>query len=785
MGLTTDLLQNPEELGEHLAVRTWGYTERFRIFCANTSLLGQVAAALLYGEDQESPYLLHTTLLRLVEGLEQERQAKIWLQAARHAASSVRARGFKPGVPWGSGASTRDRLPNPTDPHLVLRAGEGGWRVFAELPDLSTLSGRLPHIYEELRTKRARVEGADQTMLARGRLTAPGQEVRLIRWPSSDVPFIELENGESTVNTLIRDQVGITRGSIWLFKRRSPGSAVEIKSRLVHPGGTYYVVHDGTWNSPDVPWVESMSLDVTDANGVKVTVPERVRENESAALVAVGLTVVSDVAVRPVGVVARAWDGDGAVEWLAGEPGFVGIHAQQAPTGCTLTLGGERYTLDWPDGELELFLALDDMPVGLHKLRVSLTGSQQQALVEGSLLVTICDPQARPETAEAGEGIRLLASPARPTMSELWEPGAIMIAGPDGLRVDLGLVLRSEKGDELASIRQQISLPLLDSDWVGVAEKVRGDDKFIRHFDQAEAVELTVSRAGVGYASLTADRGFQPLRWQVIRHREGKLAHLIDRTDSESTRVELYRVESPLVATACEVGIDVVAPVTGGLLRAIAGDGVDAVATVLLPTQPNELLGTHVTPEIQTSSKTPTEVMKLITAYQRWAEADLPGDVFVQFQRERVLEAITRALVSLVCGGRWESVERSVVHTDDPLDVIDDMQKAVGEADEQKKLARTVGLNLHAWLDPASLLTGFAEAIDGTIRSKGITERPSASRFLLTLAGRSGQIMQWPIAERDFLLQQVLNSPVLLRAARFAVLGTRALNKAEEAQRGF
>ena len=785
MGLTTELLQNPEELGEHLAARTWGYTERFRIFCANTSLLGQVAAALLYGEDQESPYLLHATLLRLVEGLEQESQAKIWLQAARRAASSVRARGFQPEVPRSSGASTKGRLPNPTDPQLALRAGEDGWRVFAELPDLTTLSERLPHIYEDLRTKRARVEGADQTILARGRLTAPGQEVRLTRWPSPDVPFIELEDGGLTINTLIRDQVQITRGAIWLFKRRSPGSAVEIKSRLVRPGGTYYVVHDGTWKSPEVSWAEPTSLDITAATAMKLTIPERVSEDESAALVAVGLSIASDVAVRPVGVVACTWDGDGAVEWLAGEPGLVGIHAQQVPTGCILTLGGERYTLDWPDDALELFLALQDMPVGVHELHVSLTGSQQQALIEGSLLITIRDPEAPSETAEAGEGIRMWASPTHPTMSELWEPDAITITGPDGLRADLGLTLRSEKGENLASIRQQISLPLLDSDWIGIAKKVRGEEKFIRYFDQAESVELTVSRAGIGHASLTADRGFQPLRWQVIREREGKRARLIDRTDSESTRVELYHVESPLMAIACEVGADVPAPATGGLLRAITGDGVDAVATILLPTQPNELLKTQVTPEIQAGSKTPTQVIKLMTAYQQWAEADLPGDVFARFQRDKVLDAITRTMVSLVCGVRWESIERSMVHADDPLDVIDDMQKAIGESDDQKKVAHTIGRNLHAWLDPASLLTGFAEVMEVMIRSSGITERPSAPRFLLTLAGRSGQIMHWPVVDRDFLLERVLNSPVLLRAARFAMLGTRALSEAAKVRKGF
>lgn len=60
-GLSTSLLSDPDELGMRLAVRAQGYTERFRIFCQNTALLGQVAAALLSGDDEESPYLVTST----------------------------------------------------------------------------------------------------------------------------------------------------------------------------------------------------------------------------------------------------------------------------------------------------------------------------------------------------------------------------------------------------------------------------------------------------------------------------------------------------------------------------------------------------------------------------------------------------------------------------------------------------------------------------------------------------------------------------------------------------
>lgn len=47
--LTPELLATPAELGRRLAARSGGYTEQFRIFCSNVTLLGSVAAALPVG----------------------------------------------------------------------------------------------------------------------------------------------------------------------------------------------------------------------------------------------------------------------------------------------------------------------------------------------------------------------------------------------------------------------------------------------------------------------------------------------------------------------------------------------------------------------------------------------------------------------------------------------------------------------------------------------------------------------------------------------------------------
>ncbi|WP_315068027.1 hypothetical protein [uncultured Microbacterium sp.] len=785
MGLTTTMLEQPEHLGEYLHARAWSYNERFRIFCSNTSLLGHVAAALLHGEGEQSPYLLSTTLRRLTTSLEQEQQAKEWLRGARHAAGRVRSRGF---LQSGGDIEHRGRrppMPNPTDPGLVLQATEHGRRLYAELPDLSGLARRLPHVFEELRTKRARIVGYERNMAARGSLANPSR-VRLLRLPRADDPaFIELEGSDSQVNALLRDQVQVSTGPTWLFKRRQSGVAVEVKSRLLRPEATYYFLHDGS-HAPDVSWAKAVPVDIDDVVATRLLVPAQIHDRETAALVAVGLSIATNAVIRPVGVAAHHWDGDGTVEWSVGESGLIGIRVEHLPAFCHLTLDGERHSVMWPDGERELFVSLDDLAVGEHHLHVELFDTARESLSEGMLLVRVRDPQVRRDAAELGEGIRVLTSPARPTMNEIWAPGALTILGPDGLLVDLVVSLRSADHREVTKIQQIVELPMRDSDWSGVAAKLRGDDRFAKNFDRAESLELTVGHAGVGHASVIAERGFQPLRWLLTRDHDVTSAHLIDRTDSATTGAELYRFESPLRREPVDLTTDVPAPATGGLLRATVGNADnDVTATILLPAQPSEIRHLWRPPHIPTGAKTREELTRLAQAHQIWARADMPGDALTQNQRLLVLDGITRALTSLAGGRRWSKLEIRLAGAADPLDLCGEMQAAVGDSDEQVKLARTISQSLYSWADPATLLAGFAEAAHGALRSAGLTGHDTAPRFLLTLTGRTGEVMDWPETERRFLLQQVLLSPALVRAARFAIVGTRMFGDGEQERQGF
>lgn len=787
-GLTTDLLHDPPKLGITLAKRTYDYTERFRVFCTNTQLLGQVAAALLSGDDETTPYLVDSTLQRLVEGLSRTQQSRLWLTSARQAASRVRSSGFRGTGGGRNGTGSGRRRPTATDPHLFLRRVATAWTAHAELANLSSLNDRLPDLYDELRDKRALVDGGARP-IPRSATLYSGQEVTFARWPRPERPFLQLERGSDAVNRLIADQCIITTGPWWLFRRQGTGLAIEVKGKTIRPGHHYILVGLSEHAPPEVDWAHDVALQVQGARAAALDVPKRLSDRDEEEILAAGLSLLSGIAIRPVGVVASAWDGEGAAEWLAGETALLGIRSQLAAARCLVTVDGQPYFLDWPSGDTELLMSLDGLAVGTHDVQVSLLGVEDRQLASGTLEVTIRDPHVRPEGATAGEGIRMLATPARPFMTELWDERAtIAVEGPEGASAELVVTLLDEDDRPLASLRRTITLPVATEDgWTDIARGIRSDDRFKAHYDGAEACVVAVDRDGIGFASLHCERPFQPLRWRLTGQHDGStVASLTDGTDGTETRADFFAVEDPMNAVPLTIGERFAAPSRGGLLVATAAE---AKSAVILPTQPNRLLGSHLArPSVAVGTPSPRELLRFIRGHHLWTTADLPADAFAVKQQRDAQDAIARGIALGVGGGHWAQLERKLERTREPadhLDYLDEMQQCVGISEPHRALAKEIAFNLYRWLGPETLLPGFAEVIQSTLVASGITGRPTAARFLLTLAGRPGYCLEWEERELNALLERVVSSPVLYRAARFAVLGTRALNDADGLDRSF
>lgn len=775
------LLDDPEALGVRLHSWSRHYTDRLEKFCQNSALVGHVAVALLLsGEDEESPYIERRILERLVESINSERQSRRWLQDARRSATTVRTRHFRPpGESGGHGTPTK-RLPAATDPKLQLRRERGIWKAYAVLPDLKPLQYTLPSVYDELRKSRAIIAGARQAIPTGGLLfaTAP---VEFSTWPSPVEPFLQIQRAPREVNLLIADQCRITSGPWWVFRRKPGQPAAEVKGKFVRPNARYALVGACELAPPDVVWCNRAEIAVEGVTAYDLDVPAMLSETDARALVAAGISVISDVSIRPVGLVASNWDGEGAVEWLAGEPGLIAIHAEHSPAKARLTINGTPYYIEWPTGETELFLSLDGLAVGTHEIVVSLgdpDGDGRKA--GGTLVATIRDRQFLPQGASSGEGIRLRTVPAQPSLPELWDGHAVVeVDGPQGTSAELKITLRDGNGGELGSYRRALELPVTGDDWSRLFGRLRQQPELARHYDAADVADVAVSRAGMGFASLSCERGFRGLRWVVsARHREGGYAaRLVDRTDGAPVTVEFFSVERPLIATLCEAGQEFVGPARGGLLRATNGE---QCAAQIIPPDPNELLRIGIAqPSVPIGQKSLAEAQKLMRHHRQWKDAELPAHPFGMRERQRVLDALTTALAQTLAPGQWATFEQRIVGLS-PADV--DLNRAralIGDAPAQRAAADAIANNLWQWNSPASLIEGFSQAIAVLAATAGMPDTTKGARFLLQLASSPGELLDWDEDERAQYLRCVLTDPVLVRAARFAVLGT-----VEEVARG-
>jgi hypothetical protein len=775
--LTSELLSNPAELGSRLAARTWHFSSRFQIFAQNTSLLGQVAAALLGEEDADSPFLLESTLNRIVDALSAEHIAKTWLRDTKSIASRVRTQGFRPVAERASGNRSGDplRIPSPAEPDLLLLQVAQGWSLFVNLPDLSTLAERIPTIHEHLSRLRVRVAGSLSAPLAHGRLLFPGQRIRLDEWPDPQAPFLQIEGeGVDVLNRLLSDQCIMSPGPNWLFRVRERGFATEVKGRFVRPGCGYVLLDHSEHNEDEIPsWMSRCALTTSGISASRLSVPDVVTRSDIDFLKSLNLSVVSDIGVRPVGVVPGEWDGQGAAEWLAGEDVLLSISSNREISKCIITVDGAVTLLDWPDDNSELLLGITGLDVDVHKVHVGLIPEDVDDYVaEGSLLVSIRAAHSRPATGTIREGLVIFPTPLIPTLSEVWDGKAnIQILGPSGAQILIQVDLVNRKESTLASHTFRARLPLGMNTWQQlVSREIRGSRQLQDVYDQSESLNVTITCVGVGRCKLRAEREFTALRWVVgYENRRGPYARLINNSDSDSIEIARFTFEHPTEAIDIGDSGDAVRWPEGGLLRArVSG----FESSVILPPRVqdlDDLRRTDLVPQVPNTARTAAHILELIDRSHTWLEASLPADPFGERSRLSVLRALTSSLISSITGTRWSRMESQGLRRDQYS--LGELERLTGEEPYQVELAARIRDHLLQWipLEPESRVQPFIDAVSRSRRSVP-PEEERYGEFLLRLASQPGSLFTWPPSELDSFINRSISKPVLVRASRLLVL---------------
>lgn len=772
--LTPKTLSDPDELGRRLAARAWHASARFQNFAQNTSLLGQVAAALLLGEGEDSPYLLRSTLTRIVEDLYKEREARQWLEDAKFTARRIRTRGFRTSASTQreSSDSSRREFVASTDPDLLVRHGADGWSLYMELPDLVSLSERLPIISEELARLRPQVEGVTRRF-ARGHLLHAGQQVRVNTWPRRNRPLIQLENGSEVVNALLADQCIMSAGHRWLFRVRTTSFGSEVRGKFVRPGHQYVLLSESpcgelpTWASPARAATEGI-------HAYDLDVPSELGEADLASISQIGIGAVMDVEVRPVGFVPAAWDGEGTAEWLDDEEPLIAIRSTRSVSQCIFTLDDVPVLTPWPDGSDEIFIRLSDLSLGTHQLRVSLLPAEADTPVaEGALDVVVRSPHTRPPAGTPREGLMILASPASPTLGELWDGQAgLEILGPRDTRARLTLALADRLTRPLVTRTVTIGLPVDSGRWAELfSQQFRNAEEVHRTYEQAESCGITVTAQSLGSVSVRSERAFAPLRWAFGRDREGPYIYLVDNTDGVQLKVTRFEFSRPADGVPLPVAErERLRWPSGGLVAATAGE---IRAAVILPPRVRTLLDLRAAPpQLPQLTRSTEDVLRLIELADLWATAALPADPFAATRRLFVLREIAHGLATLIGGPRWAASDPRVGAGSIDLRSL---REAIGDAPYQLRLANALRSAVPALQSATSpnRVTRFAAVLGEHARRAGVTGADRyLAEFLLRLATDPSTLLNWPSADLHALVQLTLTSPVLLRAARFVVLAT-------------
>lgn len=818
MSFHAETFSSAETLGHHLRLRCDGCSSRFRQFAENATLLGQIALALLLQQDagellEGGSGVLHTaTLARIVDDLNRERDARHWLAEARSAAR-FRIRGLAR-IPLRSratdtgqhGARTGEASDGPSAlprPRFVLReTAAGQWQVRLHLPNLGHLLGRFPRARDVLTRAQGRVGGPAGPLLARSRIVSESwPAVTLDAWPTPETPLLAFDGAPPELESVLRAGFRIDAGDRWIFLIGSDGQAREIATRVLRTGESYLILQRKETRNPVAGLgIQIIQVACAGVYGLRIDVPDKVPDSLIDVLGILGVKVAQTLEVWPVGLPAPDWSGDGYAEWVAGHPIVLGVRADRRIARLTLTLDGLRQTdiSPVPDAPIgaPAFLQLPPLRPGLHRLAVVAHTADDAALegrdagrdegassgLQGQLEFAV--REARAATAGQEGALSFVMYPSTPSLEDLWEDRIeLHVAAPGAPSVRCRMVLRGLGGQELFSQSFTLPSPCDSDDWRRAFTSHRRGAEDL--YDEAQVCTLEFDAGALGRARVVAERDFTALRWAV--HGNGHRAVLIDSQGGPDLTVNTVHCAAPSleqrgnVAEALE-GMEID---DGGALLIARSSGLEA-ATVVVPqqrlTEFAALSGQR--PHVPPGTREATTIVRLMRMATLWERARLTGSSLAALRRARAVEALVSRLVTIVAGERWANAEEVLGDRGEHA-AADLMRGLVANQPDQRAVA--VLLSDRLAIVAQSPLAEAEAALDAALRPFiHVPNLETLSPFALRLAssplqahefveGRMSVTENAAARERE-LIEGLLDCPVILRAARYFVIATRAVS---------
>ncbi|WP_420127271.1 hypothetical protein [Longimicrobium sp.] len=796
-----------ESLGRHLQGRCDRCSSRFRQFAENTTLLGQIALALLLQHEvSESPYasgstsVIHApTLARIIEDLGRERDARDWLAEARTSASRFRVRGLGR-IPL----RTRDHAPDlrvsaagqltVARPRFVLReVAPDRWQVRVHFPNLAHLIARFPRARDVLARGQGRVAGQGGPLLARSRIISESwPAVVLSAWPSPEAPLLAFDGAPPELDAVLQSSFRLPPGDRWLFLIGVDGQARELSNRVLRPGESYLLLQRKEKRNTAVG-IRTTDIAAEGVYALRIDVPQSVPDTLVSVLSMLGLEVAQTLEVWPAGLPAAEWTGDGRGEWVAGQPVMLGVRADRRMTHLNIALDGLPLvdvvlSPDLPLGE-PLFVRLPVLQPGHHRLVFAARTvggceeppeEDQRAFgLRGELECVIREPRS----AARGAGALLLAlHPETPSLEDVWEDRCeVHVAAPGAANIRCRVSLRS-KGGQLQFGPRMVSLPsLTDSDaWRRLFAPVR--EAAEAQYDEAHLCVLEFDAGALGRARVTAERDFTPLRWVVREH--GRYAVLIDSQGCHDLSVWSYSSAAPELAQPIDPATTAAGIEIGdeGALLVARCDDVEA-ATVVVPRQRVQTLAAlGRRPQVGACRREAASIADLASLAAIWERARLTGSSLAESRRTEAVKALVARVISTIAGERWEPAEAQL-RDRGPGGAADVMRGLVTNRPDERGVAAVLARDTAALAGApqAEADQALVKAIQAFVKVPNVEElAPFALRLAASPESAIGLVRD-PTGTVDpaegrmrDLVEELLTHPIVVRAARYFLVATRA-----------
>jgi hypothetical protein len=504
--------------------------------------------------------------------------------------------------------------------------------------------------------------------------------------------------------------------------------------------------------------------------------------DDQAFLSMLGLGVSAEIELRPVGLVAAAWDGEGRGEWIAGDHALVAISADYDVVDGVATIdGGAPSRIDWGSPKSRRgFLDLGSLQLGEHVLKVSILPSGSGiAPIDATLTFTIREPRARAADGTLREAMLIRCSPAGPSLEELWEHRAnVEIVGPRGLQVIAKLRLEQKQDASLGEYSLKLPpLPIDASTWSEALQELT-EGAATNRYDEATSCLVEVTHPALGVARLRCSREFQALRWGVGHDRNGGYARLYDNIGARDLKLE--RIDFAAPDTRVLVASDPDSKLrhdNGGLL--VASWREHRAAVVIHPPvhELGDLRRVLVRPWITSGHRSVDTILRWVDLSELWSSARLPGNAAARIARDIVLRAFAVSVASVIGGRDWAACEHAIATAEAPEQEARAWEASAlvvaGNADERTataEITRLVREGGRQSVDDRS--DQFAKHLRRVIPNLRFGfDHAWAARLLLRLASSPAEARAWAGDSCALALQFVLSHPSVLRAARFYVLG--------------